>query len=171
MPATAASSRWLAERPGIDRDEFIDDIPFPETQNYVKRIIGTAEDYRVLYRDRRTFGSCEKLTVRSVMLHVPSAHVREGGALHRVRHPRDDAAREPARRRQSVAGVSRTFRRRTRSRSAACDAIRGDINQYAVTWGAKPLRDAIAADFARRYGAARRSAERRSPSAAARPKR
>ena len=30
-------------------DEFIDDIPFPETQNYVKRILGTAEDYRSLY--------------------------------------------------------------------------------------------------------------------------
>jgi soluble lytic murein transglycosylase len=42
-------ARWLAERPGIDQDEFIDDIPFPETQNYVKRIIGTAEDYRNLY--------------------------------------------------------------------------------------------------------------------------
>jgi soluble lytic murein transglycosylase len=42
-------SRWIAERPGIERDEFIDDIPFPETQNYVKRILGTAEDYRRLY--------------------------------------------------------------------------------------------------------------------------
>jgi soluble lytic murein transglycosylase len=41
--------RWLADRPGVDRDEFIDDIPFPETQNYVKRILGTAEDYRILY--------------------------------------------------------------------------------------------------------------------------
>lgn len=41
--------RWRAERPGIDEDEFIDDIPFPETQNYVKRILGTAEDYRLLY--------------------------------------------------------------------------------------------------------------------------
>ncbi|MEP6917347.1 MAG: transglycosylase SLT domain-containing protein, partial [Acidobacteriota bacterium] len=29
--------RWRAERPGLDEDEFIDDIPFPETQNYVKR--------------------------------------------------------------------------------------------------------------------------------------
>jgi aminotransferase len=35
---------------------------------------------------------------------------------------------------------------------AACDAILGDINQYAVTWGAKPLRDAIASDVSRRYG-------------------
>ncbi|HXW04035.1 MAG TPA: transglycosylase SLT domain-containing protein [Vicinamibacterales bacterium] len=41
--------RWKAERPGLEQDEFIDDIPFPETQNYVKRILGTAEDYRRLY--------------------------------------------------------------------------------------------------------------------------
>ncbi len=42
-------AKWIAQRPGIDRDEFIDDIPFPETQNYVKKILGTAEDYRRLY--------------------------------------------------------------------------------------------------------------------------
>jgi soluble lytic murein transglycosylase len=42
-------ARWISERPGIDQDEFIDDIPFPETQGYVKRILGTAEDYRHLY--------------------------------------------------------------------------------------------------------------------------
>ena len=42
-------ARWIAERPGFERDEFIDDIPFRETQNYVKRILGTADDYRRLY--------------------------------------------------------------------------------------------------------------------------
>ena len=42
-------SQWLKERPGLPQDEFIDDIPFSETQNYVKRILGTAEDYRRLY--------------------------------------------------------------------------------------------------------------------------
>jgi soluble lytic murein transglycosylase len=42
-------SQWLSERPGLPADEFIDDIPFPETQAYVKRILGTAEDYRRLY--------------------------------------------------------------------------------------------------------------------------
>ncbi len=46
--------RWKSERPGLDEDEFIDDIPFPETQNYVKRILGTAEDYRRLYPDGST---------------------------------------------------------------------------------------------------------------------
>jgi soluble lytic murein transglycosylase len=40
---------WLAERPRLPADEFTDDIPYSETQNYVKRIIGTAEDYRRLY--------------------------------------------------------------------------------------------------------------------------
>jgi soluble lytic murein transglycosylase len=42
--------RWLAERDAdMPQEEFIDDIPYPETQNYVKRILGTAEDYRRLY--------------------------------------------------------------------------------------------------------------------------
>ena len=41
--------RWKSERPNMDEDEFIDDIPFPETQNYVKRVLGIAEDYRRLY--------------------------------------------------------------------------------------------------------------------------
>lgn len=36
-------------------------------------------------------------------------------------------------------------------KQAACDAINADINQYAVTWGTKPLREAIAADAHARY--------------------
>jgi soluble lytic murein transglycosylase len=43
--------RWVNETPDLPQDEFIDNIPFPETQNYVKRILGTAEDYRQLYGD------------------------------------------------------------------------------------------------------------------------
>ena len=35
---------------------------------------------------------------------------------------------------------------------AACAAIEADVNQYAVTWGARPLREAIAREFTRRYG-------------------
>ncbi len=49
--------RWIAERPGVPRDEFIDDIPFPETQAYVKKILGTAEDYRHLYGSDAARGS------------------------------------------------------------------------------------------------------------------
>jgi soluble lytic murein transglycosylase len=44
-----AVRRWTAERPGVSPEEFIDDIPYPETQNYVKKILGMAEDYRRLY--------------------------------------------------------------------------------------------------------------------------
>ena len=51
-----AVRRWMAERPGLERDEFIDDIPYPETQNYVKRILGTAEDYRRLYGRQQVDG-------------------------------------------------------------------------------------------------------------------
>ena len=36
-------------------------------------------------------------------------------------------------------------------KQAAADAIAADINQYAITWGAKPFRDAIAAKYARTY--------------------
>ncbi|MDP8903820.1 MAG: aminotransferase class I/II-fold pyridoxal phosphate-dependent enzyme [Chloroflexota bacterium] len=36
-------------------------------------------------------------------------------------------------------------------KAAACAAIETDINQYAITWGAKPFRDAIAAKTAHWY--------------------
>src|SRR5689334_904084 len=35
---------------------------------------------------------------------------------------------------------------------AACEAILNDVNQYAVTWGARNLREAVAREFSRRYG-------------------
>src|SRR5258706_8638744 len=37
-------------------------------------------------------------------------------------------------------------------KDAACRAIQADINQYAVTWGARVLREAIAENFSRRFG-------------------
>ena len=37
-------------------------------------------------------------------------------------------------------------------KDAACAAVRGDINQYAITWGAPPMREAIARKFTRCYG-------------------
>jgi aminotransferase len=36
-------------------------------------------------------------------------------------------------------------------KDAAAEAIAADINQYSITWGAKPLRDAVAAKYARHY--------------------
>jgi len=37
-------------------------------------------------------------------------------------------------------------------KKAACDAILGDVNQYTITWGAKPFRDAIADKYRSWYG-------------------
>ena len=37
-------------------------------------------------------------------------------------------------------------------KAAARDAISADINQYSVTWGAAPLRQAVASEFGRRHG-------------------
>ena len=41
--------RWMNEFQGYDVDEFIDSITYPETQNYVKKVLSMAEDYRALY--------------------------------------------------------------------------------------------------------------------------
>ena len=40
----------------------------------------------------------------------------------------------------------------TEIKEAAARAIAADVNQYAITWGAKPFRDAIATKFASVYG-------------------
>ena len=39
-------------------------------------------------------------------------------------------------------------------KQAACDAIRGDLNQYSISFGARSLREAIAEQFNRRHGVA-----------------
>src|SRR2546428_130704 len=44
-----AGHRWSRERPGLEREEVIDDNPLPPTPGDVKKILGTAEDYRRLY--------------------------------------------------------------------------------------------------------------------------
>ena len=72
--------------------------------------------------------------------------------IHRIRHPRDDPPGGASRGHQSGAGLSRFSRARATLKSAAADAIDADINQYAITWGAKPFRDAIAAKYQRTYG-------------------
>jgi len=41
--------RWTMEREGLSQEEWIDDIPFYETQTYVRKLLANAEDYRRLY--------------------------------------------------------------------------------------------------------------------------
>ena len=58
---------WIAERPGLSREEFIDDIPFPETQNYVKRVLGAAEEYRRLYGESSAAASAQKAPAKDAV--------------------------------------------------------------------------------------------------------
>jgi len=44
--------RWLAERSYASQEEFIEEIPFQETRNYVKRVLGSHDRYRTLYSRR-----------------------------------------------------------------------------------------------------------------------
>ena len=88
--------RWTEERPGIPQDEFIDDIPFPETQNYVKRILGTAEDYRYLYG-----GGLLDPNQRPVLVAVntaPAATAPPPAAAAKKATPAKKPAAKPARR-------------------------------------------------------------------------
>jgi soluble lytic murein transglycosylase len=48
---------WVDQRPGMSQEEFIEDIPYPQTQNYVKKVLATAEDYRRLYGPDAEHGS------------------------------------------------------------------------------------------------------------------
>ena len=97
-------------------------------------------------------GRLVSIRVTQSRLYVQTDRIEESDAVHRVGHPRDDAAQSSLRRRQPVAGLPGLSRRRQAIKDAACAAINADVNQYAVTWGARPLREAIAREFTRRYG-------------------
>jgi soluble lytic murein transglycosylase len=43
-----AVRRWLRERPTADLDEWVEEIPFEETRNYVKRVLGSYGTYQLL---------------------------------------------------------------------------------------------------------------------------
>ena len=146
-------ARWQREKPGLPQDEFIDDIPFPETQNYVKRILGTAEDYRYLYSSallkqsgrRFLFPSCASV----LMTRIRSAR--------RVSSFADSVFAEMTRLAKLHNAVNLSqgfpdFEAPQAIKDAACTAIQAEQNQYAPPYGTHALRDAIAADFTRRYG-------------------
>jgi soluble lytic murein transglycosylase len=43
--------RWVAERPRVDMEEFVDQIPFDETRGFAKRVFTSWHHYRRLYGD------------------------------------------------------------------------------------------------------------------------
>ena len=44
-----APKKWIGERPGDDFDLWVERIPYEETRNYTKRVIGTMAAYEFLY--------------------------------------------------------------------------------------------------------------------------
>jgi len=69
--------RWQAEKPGVEREEFIDDIPFPETQNYVKKILGTVDDYKRLYANLPATGDVARTSTGTPKPAVKTAPVKK----------------------------------------------------------------------------------------------
>ena len=64
---------WMPERRGLDADEFIDDIPFPETQGYVRKVLGLAGEYRRLYGpDVRKAPAATSTAARAPVKNVPA---------------------------------------------------------------------------------------------------
>ncbi len=45
-----AVDRWLKERPGLEVDDFVEEIPFSETRNYVKRVLASYAAYSLLVK-------------------------------------------------------------------------------------------------------------------------
>ena len=41
--------RWRRNYPGLRSDEFIENIPYPETREYVKKVLTSMEVYKSLY--------------------------------------------------------------------------------------------------------------------------
>jgi soluble lytic murein transglycosylase len=143
-PASGRSAAGWPSGPGC-RARFIDDIPYPETQNYVKRILGTAEDYRRLYRPNRP--NVEAVGIEKATQFTESV-IREMTRLNEIR------------RREPVAGISRLSGAPGRQ-GRGLRPIQDDVNQYAVTW-ARPLRRPPPAVHAPlwRAGRARRTGDR-----------
>lgn len=90
-----AVHRWQTERPGLPTEEFIDDIPYPETQLYVKKILGTSEDYRRLYANTATIDGVE--TSRKPTVPAMSAPVKKQAPAKKPA-PKKSAPRKATRR-------------------------------------------------------------------------
>lgn len=72
-------NRWLKTLGKMPREQFIENIPFPETREYVKKVLAGAEIYRRLYRLGPLPDSFRN-SIREPPLHRPSA-APDGSAL------------------------------------------------------------------------------------------
>ena len=97
--------------------------------------------------------SAEKMSVRPVQI----ANRRPRFRAHRTERFTESVIREMTRLAMEVGAVNLAqgypdFSAPEDIKRAAQEAVAADFNQYAITWGAKPFRDAIAAKYRRTYG-------------------
>jgi soluble lytic murein transglycosylase len=64
-----APKKWLEERPGWDFDLWVENIPYTETRNYVKRVLSSVFAYQVLYGE--THGETQLGEIANCPLAVP----------------------------------------------------------------------------------------------------
>ena len=146
-----AVRRWIAERPGVhDPAEFVDDIPYSETRNVREAAAG--HDGR-LSPPVRVWHGCE--LGQAGLTGQAGAQGRRVGKLTGSRKATqftESVIREMTRLNQTYGGVNLSqgfpdFPAPAVVKDAACAAIQADVNQYAVTWGTRALREAIARDL------------------------
>jgi soluble lytic murein transglycosylase len=111
--------QWMTDRPDMPQDVFIDDIPYPQTQNYVKKILATAEDYKRLYGPDAMRGQEPDLDAK-----LPSATVAPAAkpVAPRPAAPKATAKPAAAPARQSPKGVGRKSVVRSPKRAAGATA-------------------------------------------------
>jgi hypothetical protein len=59
-----------------DEEEFTEDIPYTETRNYVKRVLGSYQRYAVLYGTKRVESREPRAEKRSSGSRAPNAESR-----------------------------------------------------------------------------------------------
>ena len=90
--------RWIRERTGLEREEFIDDIPYPQTQNYVKKILATADDYRRLYGPDAPRGTA---VAEATAVGAPAGPVQTAPTVGRQKATRTSAVSPTAKKKKS----------------------------------------------------------------------
>jgi soluble lytic murein transglycosylase len=60
---SGAVGRWVSSRPSDELDLFVENVPYEETRNYIKRVLSSTAAYGYLY-DRRTFEQTLALPLR-----------------------------------------------------------------------------------------------------------
>lgn len=55
---------WIKGRDGMELDEFVEKIPYPETRNYIKRVLQNYWTYRLLYKKTLDSGITPEITYK-----------------------------------------------------------------------------------------------------------